>query len=238
MTSRDLTQTQALLVRRLPDVRSRRVIFLSHCILNENTRYLGGAGRAGCVREIAQQCMDQDLGMVQMPCPEERVWGGVLKRYLLAAYGLKYRHAITFRIRSVLLPLALLYTRLRYRWLADRVARQIDDYVASGFLVAGVVGIDGSPTCGLRATIDMGRCDTILCTEARAMTSGTINAALRARSVPGAGMFTRELQRHLRRRGVIVPFLAHDLWAEIDGRSASPWLFSSLGQDAGGQDSE
>ena len=39
------------------ETRAKRVVFLSHCILNENTRYLGGAGRGGCVREVVEQCL-------------------------------------------------------------------------------------------------------------------------------------------------------------------------------------
>jgi predicted secreted protein len=54
----------------LTDRRSKKVVFLAHCLLNENTRYLGGACRGCCVREIVEQCITHDLGMVQMPCPE------------------------------------------------------------------------------------------------------------------------------------------------------------------------
>ena len=36
-----------VLVHRIPDERGRRVVFLSHCLLNENTRYLGGACERG-----------------------------------------------------------------------------------------------------------------------------------------------------------------------------------------------
>ena len=39
MPNRKLEQLQ----RALADKRSRRVVFVSHCILNENVRYLGGA---------------------------------------------------------------------------------------------------------------------------------------------------------------------------------------------------
>jgi predicted secreted protein len=59
------------LARRLHDDRGNQVVLLSHCLLNENTRYLGSAGRAGCVREILDACAVARLGMVQMPCPEE-----------------------------------------------------------------------------------------------------------------------------------------------------------------------
>ena len=37
------------------DQRSGRVVFLSHCLLNKNTRYLGGAGRPGSVVEIVNR---------------------------------------------------------------------------------------------------------------------------------------------------------------------------------------
>lgn len=62
-------------------------MFLSHCLLNENTRYLGGTARPGCVQEIVDACADADLGMVQLPCPEERAWDGVRKRRLRRLYG-------------------------------------------------------------------------------------------------------------------------------------------------------
>ena len=32
-----------VLLERLDDERSKKVVFISHCLLNENVRYLGGA---------------------------------------------------------------------------------------------------------------------------------------------------------------------------------------------------
>jgi hypothetical protein len=75
------------LARRLPDQRQGQVVFLSHCVLDENTRYLGGAGRPGCVREIVDVCATAGLGVAQLPCPEEAAWCGVLTRRLLRLYG-------------------------------------------------------------------------------------------------------------------------------------------------------
>jgi hypothetical protein len=74
----DQVEKTRLLRERLADRRSHQVIFLSHCLLNENTRYLGGACRAACVREVVEECIDRELGIVQMPCPEQQAWGGVL----------------------------------------------------------------------------------------------------------------------------------------------------------------
>ena len=89
--------SRQVLLNRLADDRSKRVIFLSHCLLNENTRYLGGACRAACVREVVEECMDRDLGIVQMPCPEQQAWGGVLKRTMLRAYGMRGKMLDRFR---------------------------------------------------------------------------------------------------------------------------------------------
>jgi hypothetical protein len=59
-----------LLLERLEDERSKRVIFVSHCLLNENTRYPGGAFRRGCVDELVDSFQQEGLGIYQMRCPE------------------------------------------------------------------------------------------------------------------------------------------------------------------------
>jgi uncharacterized protein YbbK (DUF523 family) len=72
-------QRQRELRETLADARSGRVLVVSHCLLNENVRYLGGAAHPGPVPQIVHAALDHDLGLVQMPCPEQRAWGGVLK---------------------------------------------------------------------------------------------------------------------------------------------------------------
>ena len=70
----------------LADARGRRVVFLSHCLLNQNVRYPGGAGRAGGVDELVEGYLARGVGACQLPCPEQRAPGG-LKRRMLLAYG-------------------------------------------------------------------------------------------------------------------------------------------------------
>ena len=64
-----------LLEKKLKDERSKKVIFVAHCILNENTRYLGGAFRKGCIDEIVDEIQRQGIGIVQMKCPEQKATG-------------------------------------------------------------------------------------------------------------------------------------------------------------------
>src|SRR5258708_1661281 len=92
----------------------------------KNTRYLGGARYGGAVREVVQPCLEHDIGVVQLPCPEQHAWGGVLKRRLVFFYGSEDK--LRYRLRSVLLPLFPSHTRRIYRKLARRTAAEIEDY--------------------------------------------------------------------------------------------------------------
>jgi predicted secreted protein len=154
------------LSERLDDARGRQVAFVSHCLLNENTRYLGGAFRPGGVAEVIDELVSRGVGICQMPCPEQQAWGGVLKRRMLRAYGA--RGTVLYHFRRLLLRLFMLYTRLEYWRLARQVVSQIADYERSGFEVIGIVGVGASPyasrwrsirssrrtTCNARAEIE------------------------------------------------------------------------------------
>ncbi|MBA4369121.1 MAG: hypothetical protein C0403_15945 [Desulfobacterium sp.] len=89
--------------------------------------------------------------MVQMPCPEQIAWGGVTKQLLMMAYGAK--GTVLYTLRHIIVPWMLLYSKWIYGRIASQMACQIQDYQDSEFSVQGVVGIDGSPTCGVNKTI-------------------------------------------------------------------------------------
>ncbi|GAA4750933.1 2-thiouracil desulfurase family protein [Actinomycetospora chibensis] len=205
---------------RLGDARGRRVVFLSHCLLNENTRYLGGAARPGCVREIVDACAEAGLGMVQLPCPEEQAWGGVHKRRLLRLYG--SARWLPRPLRRAALPVLLAYTRWVYKRLARDAVRQIADYRRTGHEVVALVGVDGSPSCGVRRSLDIRvALERLAEADRESLTTDRVNAILRATSVPGEGMFTEQVRRRLRARRIGVRFVAHDLQRELDGEPSS-----------------
>lgn len=205
------------LVDKLRDRRSRQVIFLSHCLLNENTRYPGGACRPGCIPEVVERCMAADLGIVQMPCPEQRAWGGVLKPWLLVAFRLRQRHRFVYAFRRLGVWLFLAYTRHAYRRLAEQVAREIEDYVVAGFRVAGVVGVDGSPSCDVSTTLRVPEAvDQLAGIGPDELSVDAVNQCVRATLTSGAGLFTSALRAQLQRRGISLQFSAHDLIAELD----------------------
>ena len=77
------------LLERLEDERSKRVVFVSPCLLNEHTRYLGGAFPSGDLHELADGFQREGMGISQMSYPEQRTCCGVLKRTHLLIYGSK-----------------------------------------------------------------------------------------------------------------------------------------------------
>jgi hypothetical protein len=216
-----------ILLSRIRDRRSRKVVFLSHCILNENTRYLGGASRESCVSEILKACIENHIGIVQMPCPEQRAWGGVTKKLLLMAYESK--GTLLNSCRRFVIPLILAYTSLVYWWMARDTAGQIQDYLASGFSVAGVVGIDGSPTCGVNQTLDFYKSfDLLAHMRIDSVTTTDANRVILECLVDGMGLFSKALRKQLKKRRINVPYVAHDLTVELEGKTSNVMYYKNF----------
>jgi predicted secreted protein len=209
------------LVHRLEDERSKRVIFVSHCLLNENTRYLGGAFRRGCIDELVDRFQQEDLGIYQMRCPEQRAWGGVLKRSIVPLYGCK--GTLLYRMRHVLLPVFLLYTRHIYQRMAKEIVKDIEDYVRSGFDVAGIVGVGGSPSCGVCTTLDLERSIEVIasCPLADIKRQTMNDEAIASCLVKGEGLFIKAIRRQLERKHLPLTFLEHGLLDEMRGQPSN-----------------
>jgi hypothetical protein len=118
----------------------------------------------------------------------------------------------------MLFPLMVFYTRHVYRRLARQVANQIQDYLASGFEVLGVIGVDGSPSCGMQTTMNLERAFVQVGRLQPVATVADVNAIVRSNAIGGRGLFVALLEEELRRRSLTVPFAAHDLMAELEGR--------------------
>lgn len=52
------------------DARSKKIIFVAHCLLNQNSISDGTAEYTGSVQDIIRLIIDSNIGIVQMPCPE------------------------------------------------------------------------------------------------------------------------------------------------------------------------
>lgn len=210
-----------VLRERLADGRGGRVVFVSHCLLNQNARYLGGATRPGMVDELVRLFDEYGLGIVQLPCPEERAWGGILKPRLLRACGARQRR--WFRYRRPLLWFGLAWTRHVYRPMARRVVRQMCDYHRAGIEVVALVGVGASPSCGVLSTLDLrGALDALADVNPAEVERRAFNRdVISAHAIAGQGVFVHELSRGIARHGLDVLFVEHDLLTELAGRPSS-----------------
>lgn len=204
-----------VLTENLRDERSKQVVFVAHCLLNENTRYLGGAFRKGCVDEVLDEIRGRGIGIVQMKCPEQKAWGGVLKRYLWL--GLGTRETILFKLKGIILPVFIWYTERVCKKIAKEIASEIGDYIDSGFEVVGVIGVDGSPACGVDMTVDIEKSFDCLASfnidnlDRNAMNERVVRACL----TEGTGLFVKALKDRLVKQNLAVGFSAHDLVSEM-----------------------
>ncbi len=128
------------------DARSKRVVIVAHCLLNQNAISDGTADFASQFQEIIEMLMKHQVGIIQLPCPEllclglERGDRNGGKRPLLEENS---------RIRDLLVSEASM-SILRQK--AEEIARQVADYQEHGFEVLGLIGVDRSPSCGVETT--------------------------------------------------------------------------------------
>ena len=159
------------------DGRSRRGIFLAHCLLNQNAISDGTAEVPAAHREILQAALDAQAGVVQMPCPE------------LCCLGLDRgdpkggERPVVVENTRIRRAMGQPEAAARLRELTAQVVRQIREYRKHGFTVLGIVGVDRSPCCGVNTTSDLDR------------------------ELPGRGVFIAALQTALEEAELTVPVI-------------------------------
>lgn len=130
------------------DGRSKRVVFLAHCLLNQNSISDGTAVYPAAFKEVVELFINAEVGIVQLPCPE------------LCCLGLD-RGNENGADENVLKE----NTRIRremqkenknkkLQHLVDYVMQQILEYNKYGFEIIGIVGANRSPNCGVDTTSD------------------------------------------------------------------------------------
>lgn len=204
--------------KKLADERSNKIIILSHCVLNENTRYLGGAFYKGIVPGIIETAFDKGCGIVQMPCPEQEAWGGVLKKYMWLGFGIK--QTLLYKFRIILLPVFIFYTKFAYKRIARNIARNLIDYHKSGFQITGIVGIDGSPSCGVNASLDMGKSfDFFASLNTETVDRNHMNDRMyKTCLVNQKGLFISEIEKILIKHGIHIALFSHSILDEMEGK--------------------
>lgn len=128
------------------DKRSRKIIVLAHCLLNQNSISDGTADLPGQFTEVINLLMKNNIGIIQLPCPELVCLGLDRQDRLGAERDLLIENT---RIRSLLEKQENL-EMLRKK--AEEIVFQIEEYSKHGFEIFGIVGVNRSPSCGIETT--------------------------------------------------------------------------------------
>jgi predicted secreted protein len=128
------------------DKRSKKILLVVHCLLNQNAKLDRCAHYPGVLREAAGEIVKSGVGVLQMPCPE------------LLCLGLD-READTKALPSIGAEDTRIAVRMKEpkkraacRRIAKDLVYQIEEYRKNGFEILGLVGINGSPTCAVERT--------------------------------------------------------------------------------------
>jgi predicted secreted protein len=128
------------------DTRSKKVVVLAHCLLNQNSISDGTADLPSQFEEIVQFLMSRRIGLIQLPCPELLCLGLDRDDRRGAERPLLEENT---RIRGLMGEAGHVHV-LRER--ANDLVQQLREYRSHGFEVLGVIGVDRSPSCGVATT--------------------------------------------------------------------------------------
>ncbi len=159
------------------DSRSRKVIFLAHCILNQNSVVLGLARRPAAFKEVVTCLMEKDVGIIQMKCPET-TYAGLL------------------RFQQSVEQYSNPFFREHCRKIAVETVKLAEEYLRCGYKVLGIVGIKGSPSCGVSLTTSA--------------SYGGPPEKRKERKIPKPGVFIEELSKLLSSRELDLKLLELD----------------------------
>ncbi len=162
------------------DGRSGRIVVLAHCLINQNSVAPGLARAGGIIGALVKMLLENDVGIIQLPCPETGFMG--LRRFWQSIEQ---------------------YSSTGFKKYCRRIAAEVSDileeYVRNGFKILGVIGIAGSPSCGIHHVSSnpewMGDPSRVKGETTR---------------VKGRGVFMEELFKELKSRGIELPGIDYD----------------------------
>ena len=112
------------------DERSGKIALIAHCILNQNSRAAGLAERPSMITEILKFLASNEIGAIQMPCPELAYAGALRAPQIKSQYN-----NTTFRRQC--------------KRIAQEIADQIRQYEEHDIRLKLVISVDGSPSCSV-----------------------------------------------------------------------------------------
>lgn len=127
------------------DARSKKIIIIAHCALNQNARIDSCAMSPAVIPHVVEALVERQIGIIQYPCPELGFLGMGRQGQDCSSWDGSYHHENGEVYDQMSVPEARAYLRR----IANDLVYQINEYKKYGFKVLGVLGILGSPSCGV-----------------------------------------------------------------------------------------
>lgn len=114
--------------------KSRKMCIVSHCYLNANSKVESPCHKYSSVlKKLVYELIERDYGIIQLPCPElmhygMRRWGHVKEQFDNPFYRKTCRELLT------------------------PIVEQAKEYIQNGYRIDYVIGVNGSPSCGVDGT--------------------------------------------------------------------------------------
>ncbi len=160
--------------------RGKKIVLVSHCILNQNSVVKPYGRKAEDFKDLLIRLIEENIGIIQLPCPEISIYG--LNRWGHVKDQFETPH---FRKQSKLM--------------IENILDNLIEHKNNGYDILGVIGIKGSPSCGISTTCRGDWNGSVGC--------GDIGEKLKSlREVCEAGVFMEVLKKSLTEIDIDIDF--------------------------------
>jgi predicted secreted protein len=182
--------------------RSKKIVLLCHCLLNTNSKVEGLSTYSGANVQLITRLMEHGYGIIQLPCPE------------MSLYGIQRWGHVKEQFNTP-------YFRKNCRKILGPIVDELLDYQKNGYLLCGVIGVDGSPSCGVNLTCSSSIWGGEIGNEYN------LEAKIKDLKMKNdEGVFIEELKIMLKEQNLTIPFVAI---CEEDGSGDFIKIINNLG---------
>lgn len=166
----------------------KNILFVSHCIVNRYSKVVSFKEKEEYeynLKDLLNLIYEKDIGLVQLGCPEMQCYG--LKRWGHVREQFDHPHY-----------------RKECQKLAVSLVDQIIEYRKNDINIIGILGIMGSPSCGVKHTCSGNWYGEIGSNKNLDAMISTVKL------VEGQGIFTEEIRSSLEKENIEVDFLEYN----------------------------
>lgn len=205
------------------DKRGKRIVYVSHCLLNQNLRFPGLAVESGAIADLVTILIRNGIGIELLPCLERIGWGGVSRKAFYKFFPIISKNIGTRKFLMTKLILKIWLSRFKKicKKEAKKIVNQMIDYHDSGYSILGMITTNDSPTCGYTKTINL--LESLKKYKELGMTLEKLrepNLDEMKHFIPnlcedGSGFFTSELVKQMKKRKLELNIIGFNIWNNL-----------------------